>query len=67
MIHRTIRTLEGRVLATAGFTGPQPPVWEWVQETVAAECECCPDEVTGVENDDGDLIILARGEPVFKI
>jgi hypothetical protein len=67
MIHRTIRHLDGRPFATAGFTHDGGDISAWIKETVAAECECHPDDVTSIEADDGWEIILADGLPVYKV
>ena len=69
MYHRSIRNLTtGHPIATAGFDGPNPAgdAWEWMQETVAAELECRPEQVGAIETDDGDVLTV-DGVPVYKI
>ena len=60
--------LDGRPWASAGFLPPftHGVKWDWIRETVAAECECDPDQVGCVESDDGDLITV-DGMPVYKV
>ena len=67
MIHRTIRTLDGRPFASAGFTDNRNgDVWAWMQETVAHECGVAPNQVGLDETDDGDVLTV-DGVPVYRI
>jgi hypothetical protein len=67
MIHRTISHLDGRPFASAGFAGPMPPVWEWVQETVAHELECSPEQVGIMECEDRGDVVTVDGLPVYLL
>lgn len=60
--------LDGRPFASTGFLPGDPPAarWDWIAETVAAECECDPDEVDCMESDDGDMITV-DGLPVYYV
>lgn len=60
-----ITALDGRRIASASFTDSMNS-WPWVQEQVAAEFACEPDDVTCVETDDGDMVAV-RGEPVARV
>lgn len=60
--------LDGRPWASTGFLPPftHGAKWDWIRETVAAECECEPDQVGCIESDEGDLITV-DGMPCYKI
>lgn len=63
MLHRVIKTLDGRPLFSAGFTDDRNgDVWAWVSETVAAEHEVSPDQVGMVED-----TITVDGLPVYLL
>ena len=67
MRHVSLLHLDGRLWATAGFMPGDPGApWAWIQETIAAECECNEDDVTVLETDDGDLV-TADGIPVATV
>ena len=60
--------LDGRPWASAGFLSPFQPgaKWDWIRETIAAECECEPDQVGTMETDDGDVVTV-DGMPCYRI
>lgn len=66
LLHRTIRTLDGRPFASAGFTHDSGDVWAWMQETVAHECGVAPNQVGLDETDDGDVLTV-DGVPAYKL
>lgn len=53
----TIKTLDGRTLART-HSIPMWNKWPWVEEVVAADAECVPDDVGVVETEDGDIITV---------
>jgi hypothetical protein len=60
--------LDGRPWASAGFLPPYQPGarWDWIRETVAAECGADADQVGCIESDDGDMITV-DGLPVYLV
>lgn len=52
-----------RCIASAGFSDFISNRWPWVQQVVAGQFACRPDDVSCVETDDGDKITV-RGEIV---
>lgn len=60
-----IKALDGRRIASASFTDPSN-AWPWVQDTVAAEFDCEPDDVTCLETADGEFVAV-RGERVAVV
>jgi hypothetical protein len=69
MIHRTktIRNLTtGDVVASAGFTG-NGDAGAWIRETVAELCECDPDAVSVVEDDERGDLLAVDGIPVYSL
>lgn len=69
--HRTVSlvTLDtGHTFASAGFSGGcAGDSWEWIQETVAAECGCHRDSVGAAEGLDGEDFVTVDGLPVYQI
>jgi hypothetical protein len=52
-----IKTLDGRSLART-HSIPLWNKWPWVEDVVAADAECGPDDVGIVETEDGDIITV---------
>lgn len=73
MRHVRILHLDGREFASAGFLpGLASAPWEWIAETVAAECECRPEQVGCMEPPEDDEgpgrdFITVDGLPCYRI
>jgi hypothetical protein len=71
MRHVTLLHLDGRPFATAGFLpGSASRPWEWIVETVAAECECAEESVgcqePGEDEGGGDFVTV-DGMRVYQV
>lgn len=63
---RSIRTLDGQTVNLAGFTSPENgAIWEWVQDYVASELGCRPDDVQLRETEEGVDLLTVDGMPAF--
>lgn len=62
----TLTRLDGSPFAQKRFTphGPED-AWSWVQEVVANETGCAPDEVGCAEGQDGADLLTVQGFPAF--
>lgn len=41
--------------------------WEIIQDTIAGDFECDPDDVHALQTEDGDELITAAGVPVARV
>ncbi|WP_448043759.1 hypothetical protein [Bradyrhizobium liaoningense] len=67
MRHLTLTHLDGRLWASAGFSGGLPSdAWAWVAETVAQEQGCYEDDVGCEESEDGDVVTV-NGVAAYRL
>jgi hypothetical protein len=67
--HVALLHLDGRPFARTAFlpgAGPSA-AWEWIAETVAAECDCSAEDVHCAETEEGGDLITVDGLPVYMV